>query len=65
MDVLALLERLDWSGERARVAAQIAPYTVMDTNKWYTDADVAKHRRAMTSFVRQRRADLTPMLRAP
>ena len=63
MDVLTLVEQLDWLGERDRIAAQIAPYTTMDTNKWYTNDDVAMHQSSMRHFVSERRARLLPMLR--
>jgi spore coat protein CotH len=63
MEVLTLVEQLDWLGETDRIVAQIAPFTVMDTNKWYTNDDVARHQRSMRHFVSERRARLLPMLR--
>ena len=46
-DVLALAERLDWAAEHDRVAAQIAPYVVQDTRKWYTTDQVAMYQSDM------------------
>jgi hypothetical protein len=55
-DIIAKLEQVDWLSEFDRVAAQTAPYTMMDTRKPYSDADVAMYRQQMRYFISGREA---------
>jgi len=57
-DVLAVAERLGWAAERDRVAAQIAPYVMQDTRKWYPTEQVAMYQEAMGFFIAERRSRL-------
>src|SRR6185369_2565938 len=61
-DILALMERLDWTTEHDRVATQIAPLVAADTRKHYTNADVSMYQEDMRFFVSERRLWLTMML---
>jgi len=61
-DVLAVAERLDWAAERARVAAQIAPYVMEDARKWYPTDQVAMYQEAMGFFIAERRSRLAGWL---
>jgi len=63
-DVLALVDRLNWLAEHDRVAAQIAPYTQMDTRKWYTDAQVTSYQQDMWYFMSDRRGSITAWIPA-
>lgn len=58
-------ESLDWTAEIDRVAEQIAPYTVMDKNKPYTDAAVLEYQDALRYFVNNRRTRLSGWLPPP
>ena len=64
-EILALTETLDLVGERARVAAQIAPYVAADLRKPYTTADVADAQAAQGWFILERRMWLAQMLPPP
>ena len=57
-DVLAMAERLGWAAEQRRVAAQIAPYVMQDTRKWYTNDQVAMYQSDMAFFISDRRSRL-------
>jgi spore coat protein CotH len=61
-DILAMVEQMDWIAEHDRVAAQIAPFTVMDRRKAYSDDDVVRFQNAMAEFMANRRSWLQSML---
>ncbi|MBZ0230968.1 MAG: CotH kinase family protein [Deltaproteobacteria bacterium] len=63
--IQAMTEAMDLAAERARVAAQIAPYTVMDTRKPYTDEQVTQAQSQQYWFIRGRRENLSTMLAPP
>ena len=53
-----MAERLGWAAEQRRVAAQIAPYVMQDTRKWYTTDQVAMYQSDMGFFISDRRSRL-------
>jgi len=63
--ILAMTEAMNLGAERARVAAQIAAYTVMDPRKPYTDEQVTQAQGALYWFIAGRRENLSAMLEAP
>ena len=63
-DILGLVDRLDWRAEHDRVAAQIAPYTQMDTRKSYTDAAVTMYQQDMWWFMSDRRQSISAWIPA-
>ena len=62
--LLDKVETMKWGLERARIAQQIAPFTVMDHKKSYTDAQVSKGQEDMAFFINDRRLWLTKFLPA-
>jgi hypothetical protein len=64
-DILGLVDRLNWLAEHDRVAAQIAPYTQMDTRKSYTDAAVTMYQQDMWWFMHDRRQSITAWIPGP
>ena len=65
MEILGKAQQLDWAGEEARVAAQIAPLVPMDTKKPYSDADVAMYQQQVAYFMNDRSAMISKYLVAP
>jgi hypothetical protein len=65
MAVQSLTENLGLAAERQRVVTQIAPYTVMDTRKPYTDEQVTQFQGALRWFISDRRAHLSSWLAPP
>jgi len=65
MEILGKAQQLDWAGEEARVAAQIAPLVPMDTKKPYSDADVAMYQQQVAYFMNDRSASISKYLVAP
>jgi len=63
--VLAQIEQADIEAERTRVAAQIAPYVVLDTRKSYTTDEVLASQAALYWFFADRRTNLQAMLPPP
>jgi spore coat protein H len=63
--ILDKLEAMDWQGERVRIAQQIAPHTVRDVRKPYTDAQVAEQQENMKYFIRERRMTLGRFIPPP
>lgn len=63
--VQTLTEQLGLAAERVRVMEQIAPYTVMDTRKPYTDEQVSQAQGALRWFIADRRSHLSTMLAPP
>jgi hypothetical protein len=62
MAVQSLTENMGLAAERQRVIAQIAPFTVADTRKPYTDDQVAQSQGALRWFISDRRAHLSTWL---
>jgi hypothetical protein len=60
--LLDKVEAMKWSAERARIAQQIAPLTVMDHLKSYTDKDVVTGQQNMAFFIDDRRTWFTKFL---
>jgi hypothetical protein len=65
MELMNQAEQLDWASEHDRIAAQIAPFTVLDHRKPYTDADVAMFQTQMRYFLTGRRSFLAKYLSPP
>jgi hypothetical protein len=63
--VLAMTEQLGFADQRVRVMGQIAPYTVMDTRKPYTDEQVTQFQGSLRWFIAERRQNLSTMLAPP
>jgi spore coat protein CotH len=64
-DVLTMTEERGLGEERIRVMGQIAPYTVMDTRKPYTDEQVTQFQGSLRWFIAERRQNLSTMLAPP
>jgi spore coat protein CotH len=64
-ELVSMTEQMELDGERAEVAAQIAPYVVMDTRKPYSTAQVTAAQNAMHWFISERRAHLAEILPPP
>jgi hypothetical protein len=60
--LLAKVETLGWLQEHDRVAKQIAPYTVMDKRKSYSDGMVTTGQQDMRFFIADRRMWFTKFL---
>jgi len=56
--ILAQTDQIGLSAQVDRVAAQIAPYVVMDPRKPYGDADVAMYQQQMKYFITGRRTSV-------
>lgn len=64
-NIQAMTEAMNLGGERARVQAQIAPYTVADTRKPYTNEQVTQAQSDLRWFISGRRDRLNQMLSPP
>jgi hypothetical protein len=64
-DILADTEAFDLEAERARVAAQIAPFVALDTRKEYSAMDVTSYQDAIGYFIANRRGHFDEMLPPP
>jgi hypothetical protein len=65
MAIQSLTENMGLATERQRVVTQIAPYTVMDTRKPYTDDQVTQFQGSLRWFISDRRAHLSGWLYPP
>ncbi|HUQ01065.1 MAG TPA: CotH kinase family protein [Kofleriaceae bacterium] len=65
MAIQGMTETMGLAAERTRVAAQIAPFTVMDTRKPWTNEQVTAAQDAMRWFISGRRNHLNTMLAPP
>jgi hypothetical protein len=65
MEILAKAQQLNWTGEAARVAAQIATFVAMDSKKPYSNADVAMYQQQVGNFMNSRSAFISKYLVAP
>jgi hypothetical protein len=65
MELLGKAEQLNWAAEHDRVAAQIAPLTVMDPKKPYSDADVTMYQQQMGFFMTGRSTFIMKYLTQP
>ena len=64
-NVLAMTETMNLDAERARVAAQIAPYTSLDARKPFTNEQVTQAQSAQHWFIVGRRQNLSTMIAPP
>jgi len=64
-DILSITESMNLVAERDRVAAQIAPFVVMDTRKPYSNDMVTSWQGAIRYFLLHRRDQLSQMLPPP
>ena len=60
--VQGMTESMNLAAERTRVAEQIAPYTVMDTRKPFTNEQVTQAQNDVRWFIAGRREDLGGMI---
>ncbi len=63
-EIVDWMETTNLDGERARVAAQIAPYVAIDQRKPYTTEQVTAYQLAMHWFIKERRDTLATFLPA-
>jgi hypothetical protein len=56
--IMDKMDQLNWEGERAKIAQEIAPYVSMDRRKVYTDQQVLAEQENLRYFLLERRMTL-------